>query len=356
MPSKKKQANSKPSDLEIIKVKVKYSDDNIVVIRATKSMKYEEFINILSNKINIVSLDGCRVKARDLIIYQIRNDKEFVLTNMNDILTSQNRFFLTKQKKNLSDLFNFSRYGDIGYLNRIVNRYSPNFDAKTLEMWTKSVKCFIDGYLYRCVKASENNHNITSYYLSLFYILYTEYNSNKIYTDILRTIKTVSDSKNIITKYTIYLCDNYYSESLMGIGKDKKMDDNLLHSLCFISVYQTSINTKWDGNAIKNIIMKLTPLKSFLSEELNTYYRVINNYLIFYDSDIDLIEKLPIIPTYEEIHCSEDLILSMLKENKLKGYESVREYFITHYLLLRADILLPLQQTINVFIIIIYCE
>lgn len=350
MLSNKIRDNAKSLNRKVVKIKVKYSDGNIVIVRVNDIINYNDFIKILRDKINIVTLDGSRIRVEDLIVYDIRNNKEFIYNDMKYILSHQNIIFHARKQKKPINSFDFSKYGEREYLVRLVNSYDTNFDANISENWIKSAKLFIDRYLYKCISSNENDSSITSYCLSLFYIFYKQFNSNKLYMAILRIIKSYKIYKDILITYIYNICEIYrYEVENVGIIKDKILDDKLLHSICFISVYQTDMKMKWDGDEIKNIVDKLSSLKSILSPELYTYYSIFKIYLIFYDPDVNLVEQLPIIPTNEEIHCSEDLILGMLRENKLEGYKSVKEYLITHYLLLRADVLLPLQQTVNVF-------
>lgn len=250
---------------------------------------------------------------------------------------------------------NFVNYEGRDYMMEILYNYDPQDKEEQLKFWHNSAKEMIEEHLYQCVYESSKNPENVKYIISLFYILYKHFKYEKLYISIINIVSKIEISRIIISQYILKLCEEYCDRiDRRNIKGEKLMKEYLLRqSFCFLSIYQQVKDEKWEIKTIKSIIDKLKPIEMFLSIRLKNYYNVINNYLILYDDEAILVDGLPIIPTYEEIHSNEDIIFSMLKDNKLSDYKSVREYLSTHYLLLRADVLLPLQQTVKVYYIFV---
>lgn len=338
------------------KVRVKYCnerDNPVINLRIKLNTGLVTLKKMVCEKINKITHDGTSVKANDLILSYEDEYKELEIENVSIIFNDTISIINAKIKKTENY---FANYKDIDYLMEILYNYSPQDDKSDLIKWCNSAKNMIDEHLYKCVfESSESNKN-AKYIISLFYILYEHFKSERLYSLVLKTVSKIDISRIIFSKYIEKQCDEYRRRMYESYSfREETREDFLLYqSLCFLSLYEREMNEKWEVTTIKSIIEKLKPVEMLLSDRIKEYYGIIDRYLSLYDEDSLLVERLPIIPTSEEIHSDENAILLVLRDNKLTGYKSIRDYLATHYLLFRADVILPLQQTITVYFILFH--
>lgn len=299
------------NELKILKDKLYNS-----LIKLSSDYEVMDFSNvnlfIYDNKGQIIYLfDNVEVEKyvtkKNNIIYcdYPKNDKEIIFLNL------LNEYKFTKNKwidniiKEIQKLDSFSLTFKIcNYIFQIVNKLSNN-KLKQIELLNII-----------------SNNGFKDYFLTYFYNITYNIDMNNNRNEYMGYLE-----------YFLLFLDNYYSIS--------DYDNGLPNITIMSEIIRISekLNTK--------IIKLATDLQKYETEEDN------EDYLSDLISDNNNNEKKQIMPSKEEINESKDMTLRKLKENKVKGYKYVDDYITTHYELLRADVLIPFQEAIQVLIIIL---
>lgn len=179
-----------------------------------------------------------------------------------------------------------------------------------------------------------------------------------------------------ISELSAYLLTYFYNITY-NIDVNNNENENmekLKYFILFLITYFKATHDKFPDLPYNKIQREISRIREKLDEEIvklyenniydkyidESYFNSRGNYLNYYfmlrdKYFFDILDDYyyytngsMIMPSEVEINTSKDITLNKLKENKVNGYESLDDYITTHYELLRADVLIPFQEAIQV--------